>query len=118
MWFVAVQCLQPRPRKYIAPTWSWASVHGPIIIGGCGNLDDRRAPEYTGILSCETTLENDALRTGKVVNGVLKVRGPLRQVRWMSDTTDLFDPSAENPKFIGVAFMDATIARPERSTVT
>lgn len=85
-WFA----LFPRPQKYRAPSWSWASVEGKTF-GPYGDRQ-RRDPFHFKILDCSVDLESDALPFGAVTAGYLKVDGLLRTGYWcQSSDEDLCD---------------------------
>ncbi|KAJ8506963.1 hypothetical protein ONZ45_g10616 [Pleurotus djamor] len=68
-------CLMlPRPHKYRAPSWSWASVDGGVHAGPVLVKPNESVAE---VISCEVTLQTDSLAFGQVVGGVLKIRAPL-----------------------------------------
>ncbi|KAM7208558.1 HET domain containing protein [Naviculisporaceae sp. PSN 640] len=119
------QDLQPRPSAYLAPSWSWASVNGVVAFAMSTGMG------FTAqVLSCEVTLESEAVPTGRVVGGVLRLRGPVREARWTGvtlwdvdtpqDGDDRVQAKGEETVFsraIGNAWMDASDdSVPERVT--
>lgn len=76
------QVMKPRPSVYVASSWSWASVNGTVAFGATFKRDQF----YAEILRCENTLEDDELPTGKVVAGLLELRGQMRETRWSGTT--------------------------------
>lgn len=101
-----VQTLQPRPSTYVAPSWSWASVHGVVsyAINVCGN-------PRCEVLRYEVSLLNESLPMGAVTRGLLELRVQLRETRWSVQT--LFEDTGAESKPIGKAFMDADEEKPE-----
>ncbi|KAF3766495.1 HET-domain-containing protein [Cryphonectria parasitica EP155] len=104
------QRLMPRPSKYIAPSWSWASVNGTVCIGCAW----REKQFYAEIIRCGITVLDQSLPTGQVTAGVLELRGPLKQMRWTGQTHfKLFKETDPNSEALGKAFMDADESIPD-----
>ena len=68
-----------RPTEYRAPSWSWASVNGPIFHFGMGIPDEECS---CIILDVGTTLINPQNRFGRVTAGFLHLRTKMRRVVW------------------------------------
>ncbi|EEB91665.1 hypothetical protein MPER_09943, partial [Moniliophthora perniciosa FA553] len=73
--------LQARPTLYLAPSWSWASVEGEIVLtrGSDIRLDptfiaDPAQLKSCEILDCDIGLDDERLPHGKVKSGFLKLR--------------------------------------------
>ena len=64
-----------RASQYIAPSWSWASVHGPVEL--CPHPYPTTEPALS-IVSCEVTLRNVKNPYGSVLAGKLTVHGLLK----------------------------------------
>lgn len=63
-----------RPYQYIAPSWSWASIHGEIsLYMNSIYLDDPGYLKSCEILACDVTVEDEHLPYGRVQSGVLKI---------------------------------------------
>jgi len=86
--------LRPRPPKYRAPSWSWASIDGPIV-----DADESygfRENFHFRIVSCDIEYRS-AARTGDfpfepVKSGTLVVEGRIIGTDWQwSDPSDLAD---------------------------
>lgn len=77
LWYVAGPELPWRPSIYRAPSWSWASVEGPI-----GYFNEHfQFPFETTCRVTEAKCESFSYdRTGKVTSGYMIVDGPLAQV--------------------------------------
>jgi hypothetical protein len=89
-----------RPEKYRAPSWSWASIDGAVSFGGSGT-------RVLEIVRCETTLAVEELVIGGVVDGILEVRGQMKEGRWRVGSDDLFDGGEMvGDKIIGKIFTD------------
>jgi hypothetical protein len=82
----ADRVLLPRPARYRAPSWSWASVDGYIEggvkrwvepAGGRGERSGR-----CEILRCSVELADPALPFGEVVGGTLVLRAALVKASW------------------------------------
>lgn len=77
----------PRGRveyEYVAPTWSWASSNGPVIIyleeeEIIGKNSTRLVSE---VLECVIVLENPIAPFGKIKYGSLTIRGAVKQIEW------------------------------------
>lgn len=78
---------KPRPIRYVAPSWSWASVDGGVRCGEglCGpflpantmhSLQNRLKIQSCEVITCYVTPEDDRLPYGRVTSGVLKLRVP------------------------------------------
>ncbi|KAI0368722.1 HET-domain-containing protein [Pilatotrama ljubarskyi] len=86
-----------RPSKhYLAPSWSWASVDGPVFLLDAG-YDSRLRPEkYAGtgklrsanVVSCEATLEDERLPYGRVKDGLLRLQAALIPTSWDAGLTE------------------------------
>lgn len=90
----------PRPTKYRAPSWSWAAVDGRVV---CDTFDSRLDPDRYDLkecelLQCEVSLANQTLPFGRVVGGIVRVRSPLRRVKW--------NPSASSPQIFEFGAQD------------
>jgi hypothetical protein len=68
-----------RCTTYCAPTWSWASIRGPVDYG-CISLSSPLIQDTAEILEayCEVSGKN---RWGKVSNGFIKIKAPLLDVK-------------------------------------
>ncbi|KAJ6493053.1 HET-domain-containing protein [Mycena sanguinolenta] len=81
LWHVADGAQEPRPAEYRAPSWSWASVDGPVH---AAKLHRPEAPLYE-VKDSGVTLISDKLPFGGVAAGYLAIRAPLLQATWHSD---------------------------------
>ncbi|KAF2100275.1 HET-domain-containing protein [Rhizodiscina lignyota] len=71
--------LASKPHRKQAPTWSWASVNGPVFLPSYQS-DVPETPSTLGILQIKvSTISHDP--TGQVDGGFLKVRGLLAKVK-------------------------------------
>ena len=78
--------LEPRgyvEHEYVAPTWSWASSNGPVMIyleeEVIGKDSTRLVSE---VLECVIVLENPIAPFGKVTDGSLTIRGAVKRIEW------------------------------------
>jgi hypothetical protein len=72
-----------RPQVYRAPSWSWASVDGPLTWGiSFPELDSKFYFYRCGFISCQIELKSADNPSGEVLAGSLKIRGVLRQAWW------------------------------------
>ncbi|KAH9888001.1 heterokaryon incompatibility protein-domain-containing protein [Cubamyces lactineus] len=73
-----------RPRGYRAPSWSWASVDGPISQPLHYNFDQGYGKCIVEVVGCTVSLQNKVLPFGPVVGGSLVLRTMLLRVRHRS----------------------------------
>lgn len=105
------QTLRPRPSKYIAPSWSWASVNGVLSFAGFKCFQGE-------VLRCEVTLKDESLPFGAVTGGVLEIRTYAREARWCRARAgiigdSILDGTGPDSKPAGRLFMDADEEQPE-----
>ena len=84
-WIVAPPPHQCRPSIYRAPTWSWASVLGTILMMNYHRPRKHSAASHTLIVDCRVTLEDMSAPFGKVREGRLTIRGVFRTLNWNGD---------------------------------
>ena len=65
-----------RPKTYRAPSWSWASIDGPIDFFAQVELGDLIAE----VIQCEVILGDPSKLFGAITGGRLIIRGPLRSL--------------------------------------
>ncbi|KAI0324756.1 HET-domain-containing protein [Cubamyces sp. BRFM 1775] len=83
--------LSARPSQYyLAPTWSWASVDGPIsLLAGYDvrlhpyRLIGSKSIRCAKIVSCDVTLEDERLPHGRVKSGLLQLQTKLIPTTWI-----------------------------------
>lgn len=80
-WFVS-SCNVPRPLDYRAPSWSWASVDGPVSFQSTGQL----ACHEARVIECSTTCESMSAPFGAVRDGWLVIEGPMVRGRYQSSS--------------------------------
>jgi hypothetical protein len=71
-----------RPGRWIAPTWSWASIKGKISFASCQhnyNVDD-----YLAVLQAAEVVHSHGL-FGTVESGYVDLLGPVASVLWTAD---------------------------------
>ncbi|KAL7628300.1 hypothetical protein AAE478_002500 [Parahypoxylon ruwenzoriense] len=93
MWRVADGAQLPRPEEYRAPSWSWASVEGPVE-------DAKLHPHQTslyGFVNYGLTLASDILPFGGVTAGYLTITAPLLGAKWRGDGLYARPPQADSP---------------------
>ncbi|KAH6672104.1 heterokaryon incompatibility protein-domain-containing protein [Halenospora varia] len=73
MW-QTLSALKSRPSTYIAPTWSWLSVPGPILYA---NYERTRNPHLVEILEAGTVLAGSD-ETGAILSGKITLRGQMK----------------------------------------
>lgn len=94
LWSVSDSNVRPRPKQYLAPSWSWASVDGPISsaftsqyfgMGRAGSEKD------LVLVSCKV----DPAPLNRVCGGELVLRGKLRPAIWDVEKATLRKPNGE-----------------------
>ena len=81
LWYTTI----PTKRsEYYAPTWSWASVDGPLELGH--PPDDRVA---FSIIHCSVQLTNPLLAYDAVDSGILVLRGQVKVVECVVDSSEI-----------------------------
>jgi hypothetical protein len=65
-----------RPREYIAPSWSWASVEGEIDYTYMNDWD-RTGDNHIGFVRDAEVITVDGTPTGPIKSGWIQVEGPL-----------------------------------------
>ena len=103
--------LNSRLSEYRAPTWSWASIDGPIEIYLPMESNERldhlhrdtsMYETYTKVLDARTVCNTDD-RFGSVSDGFLLVEGPLNRIsvkpKEVSDWSDLSEPFGVSVQF-------------------
>lgn len=80
MWYVIDSSNATRPKEYIAPSWSWASIVGEVTcagdvpVGNEGNLVVGISVVEVGVTSAS------ASHLGDIISGFIKLRGSLMRV--------------------------------------
>jgi hypothetical protein len=80
---------QPRPREYRAPSWSWASVDGPV-----GFFVDAEVVEVDPdmrVLSNEVKPAEPTAPYGALESGYIEILGRMRRANWIIDRKTLVD---------------------------
>jgi len=90
------QELQPRPSMYLAPSWSWASVNGIVAFAEPTSHDFA-----SEVLSCDVTLENEEVPTGRVPELVTCFR-----ISGFSGILLVPTPTGTGPTFQRVGFFE------------
>lgn len=86
--------IKPRPAEYRAPSWSWASVDGPVV------FHDGVTPEVSErdlqVLDARIDLKDQSAPFGEVVYGSLTVRGWVKQKKVVDGGNSLVNPDWES----------------------
>jgi hypothetical protein len=69
-----------RPAQYRAPSWSWASVNGPIVAGARNYTSTARDATLIRIVDIQLQTPTTDL-TGQVTSGFLRLSGPLMTIK-------------------------------------
>ena len=88
--------LRPRPSVYCAPSWSWASVKGPVDLQ-LGNTvlykfndlgGDELIVQHCEVIGCEVELRDERFPHGRVYSGVLTLRAKMVPIVWSTPEED------------------------------
>lgn len=81
-----------RPMGYQAPSWSWASLNGGIILFDFSYGEDETVPEVIcDILDCSTTPKFPGPNPfGEILSAQLRLRGPTRKAWFKPSTSNIF----------------------------
>jgi len=74
------RALPTRPAPFVAPTWSWASIIGKISLASCQH--NYNSSDYLTVLQEAVVTNPHGYRFGAVIDGYVKLLGPLASVRW------------------------------------
>ena len=78
------RALPTRPEgRLIAPTWSWASIRGKISLASCQH--NYNSDDYLTVLQEAVVTDLDGYRFGQVIDGYVKLLGPLASVCWTAN---------------------------------
>jgi hypothetical protein len=92
----------PRPSRYIAPSWSWASRQGEISFA----LTEQDAVMSTVVIKdCSVRLMNDANPFGDIVDGYVILCAQVATARMVS--CGLFDPEPQADTIWAFVHIDA-----------
>lgn len=129
LWFKDYNNLYTRPDQYRAPSWSWASVNGRVILE---SIDDRINPDRAAmheetveacceVDDCSTELVDTRVMFGEVRDGVLKIRAVAVEVGIIvsNNYSKIQIPEMVwEGKVVGTAFWDAEEKRDDEERVT
>lgn len=103
------QQLQPRPKSYVAPSWSWASTKNSVCFGHGAE------ESLIMILECRTALKTRGYTTGQVESGTLRLKGFPRKIylRQERDKAYAVNVPLATGDVVGMAWLDADEKRPE-----
>ncbi|PQE30159.1 heterokaryon incompatibility protein [Rutstroemia sp. NJR-2017a WRK4] len=91
-WHTANPAVKARPKEYLAPTWSWASVKGEVFFPTRSMVNLKLQ-----ILSVRVDLKSTTLRYGQVTGGELVVRGRLKSAIWIPGESSRRYSTLEDP---------------------
>lgn len=92
LWMREAKSPMKRPRRYRAPSWSWASIDGEVDFPSrfaADDDDERRSRLVVQLVECHAKLENSLTPYGAVRSGSLKLKGKLRWAIWYYDAEEL-----------------------------
>ncbi|KAI0333432.1 HET-domain-containing protein [Cubamyces sp. BRFM 1775] len=78
LWHMIVS-VHSRPREYVAPSWSWASIHHSRLF--YPYISTTTSRPMAAVVSCTTTAQDGAFPLGPVMDGQLILRAHLLQCR-------------------------------------
>lgn len=81
------QRLRPRPKPYRAPSWSWASLDGPIQHPGYSESWGNRMKTLINITDCKVENTADST-TSSVTGGILRLSGCLASMQLRLESQD------------------------------
>jgi hypothetical protein len=88
LWHRRGEIPSPRPKRYQAPTWSWASMNGTVYFRR--REDSRLELE---VIQVHTVPKCRDLRYGQVTGGEIIVKGRLKSAIWIPGQMSLEDPT-------------------------
>jgi hypothetical protein len=89
-WFIHLDNRSTRPAKYRAPTWSWTSIDGPIIMTSRIVHEGYHAVEYAEVTAAQTTtIPSRLAEYSPVIAGFLHIRGYICEVQTAMDIQQL-----------------------------
>jgi hypothetical protein len=94
--------LRPRPCRYIAPSWSWASRTGSVMFAPYEAKD--RTSDVT-ITDCSIVLKDDTIPFGDISHGHITLRAPIKLARLVSFA--LFDIQPNIDRLEGTVYVDS-----------
>ena len=86
LWNMQKGTKHPRPGRYRAPTWSWASIDGEITATTTGN-----SGAICTVVKCEAVAARQVNPYGEVTSGVLVLNAIVRKAIWDPVEGDLFE---------------------------
>jgi hypothetical protein len=91
LWMTYTNLWKSRPKRYLAPSWSWASVNGKVAF-----RDIVEADEYNKLAQVvDAKVMTRSGKIGEVTGGYVRIRGKLVGAAWEAPTT--FLPSQPRP---------------------
>lgn len=82
MWHCPQGPRPSRPAQYRAPSWSWAAIDGPILVGELSVGPERRQRSLTAeVVECDVKLKSQILPFGAVNGGFIKLKAARRPGR-------------------------------------
>jgi hypothetical protein len=96
VWWLENSERRARPTPYRAPTWSWASVDGEIHMPVESGSTEKLGYSMIKILEASTIPASPLAPFGQITSAMLKVHGPMRQMRWLASD------DVEKSNFVGV----------------
>jgi hypothetical protein len=107
LWYTIYAHSEPRPA-YRAPSWSWASIDGGVLIPEHKTLSGYHPDRYTSkVLHVETQLASKSAPYGQVLSGKLRIEGLVKDIQdyWVYDEMIRFRIHDSREE---VCFFDAT----------
>ncbi|KAH9887732.1 heterokaryon incompatibility protein-domain-containing protein [Cubamyces lactineus] len=91
LWCVEYNCCARRPQRYLAPSWSWASMGIGVDNVWCLDFPQRGSPwrKMAEVVSCRITPQDAAFPLGPVVSGLLVLRAHVLACKILQPETPL-----------------------------
>lgn len=76
LWASEAHTSYARPPEYLAPTFSWASITGPVSFPNIDPYIDPNSMYHTTVVDVSTSLNNSNNPLGEVIDGYVTLEGP------------------------------------------
>jgi hypothetical protein len=95
------------PSSYRAPSWSWATLDGPIVFVDIPSKRSR--PDFVPLLlECTVELASKDAPFGAIKSGQLKLKGRIKQALWIDRKKSLQDPDFPSVLRVWRCYPDAS----------
>lgn len=107
----------PEGMKCKTPSWSWASISGPVFPAMCGSIGHKTS--LVTVLSYTMTPVDNKSPQGQVLSATLTVEALCAEVQWMEGTPSILSENFIDDKWLAIN-MDKSDGKPangERSSI-